>query len=151
MFLNWILVWKAWRNWVQTSDFCYFQINPISKSPSVIVIQQNMRVTRQIVLPLLTKALYEFGCFKGILQKAKLALLIFYWVALTRFCMMVTQAAFISTAADSLYLGTNLGHQSGLDFANPQNRGYIYHYRTCAIYNLLFAFFQPPLWKQFIK
>ena len=31
------------------------------------VVQKNMRVTRQIVLPFLTKALYEFGCFKGIL------------------------------------------------------------------------------------
>ena len=51
------------------------------------VVLQNMRVTRRIVLPLLTKALYKFGCFKGILQKAKLALLLFYWVALTRFCM----------------------------------------------------------------
>ena len=56
-------------------------------SPFSIVFQQNMRVTRQIVLPLLTKALYKFGCFKGILQKAKLALLLFYWVAQTRFCM----------------------------------------------------------------
>ena len=51
------------------------------------VVQQNMRVTRWIVLPLLTKALYEFGCFEGIFQKAKLALLLFYWDALTRFGM----------------------------------------------------------------
>ena len=28
------------------------------------IVQQNMRVTRRIVLTLLTKALYEFGCFK---------------------------------------------------------------------------------------
>ena len=28
------------------------------------VVQQTMRVTRRIVLTLLTKALYEFGCFK---------------------------------------------------------------------------------------
>ena len=28
------------------------------------VVQQNMRVTRRIVMPLLTKALYEFGCFE---------------------------------------------------------------------------------------
>ena len=48
-----------------------------------------MSVTRWIVLPLLTKAFYEFGCFKGILQKAKLILLLFYWVALTRFCMFL--------------------------------------------------------------
>ena len=34
----------------------------------VIVIQQIMRVTRQIVLPLLIKALYEFGFFEGISQ-----------------------------------------------------------------------------------
>ena len=52
------------------------------------VAQQNMRVTRQIVLPFLKRALYEFGCFKGILQKDKLALLLFYRVALTRFCMI---------------------------------------------------------------
>ena len=45
--------------------------------PSVIVIQQIMRVTRWIVLPLLTKALQEFGCFEGILQRAKFALLSF--------------------------------------------------------------------------
>ena len=55
-----------------------------------------MRVTRQIVLPLLTKLLYEFGCFKGILQKAKLALLLFYWVALTRFCMLMDSSVKIS-------------------------------------------------------
>ena len=45
---------------------------------SLSVVQQNMRVTRQIVFPLLTKVLYKFGCFEGILQKARLALLIFY-------------------------------------------------------------------------
>ena len=33
------------------------------------VVQQNMRITRQIVLPLLTKALYKFGCFKGFCKK----------------------------------------------------------------------------------
>ena len=59
------------------------------------VVQQNMRVTSWIVSPLLTKALYKFGCFKGIFQKAKLALLLFYWVTLTQFwnCLMpgVTQ------------------------------------------------------------
>ena len=68
-----------------------------------------------------------------------------------QFCEMVTQAAFISTAAEILYLGTNLGRQSGLDLANLPNRGYVYHYLTCAFYNLLFAFFQPPSRKQFIK
>ena len=47
---------------------------------SLSVVQQNIRVTRRIVLPLLTKALYKFGCFEGILQKVKLALLLFYWV-----------------------------------------------------------------------
>jgi hypothetical protein len=47
-----------------------------------------MRVTRWIVLPLLTKALYMFGWFKGILKK-KFALLLFHGVALTRFCMVV--------------------------------------------------------------
>ena len=41
------------------------------KIPSVIVIQQIMRVTTRIVLPLLIKALYKFGCFEGILQRAK--------------------------------------------------------------------------------
>ena len=41
-------------------------------------VQQNMKVARRIGLPLFTKALYEFGCFKGIFQKAKLALLLFY-------------------------------------------------------------------------
>jgi hypothetical protein len=50
---------------------------------SLSVVQQYMRVTRRIVLPLLTKALYKFGCFEGILQKAKLTLLLFYRVALT--------------------------------------------------------------------
>ena len=52
------------------------------------VVHQNMRFTRRIVLPLLTKALLEFGCFEEILQEAKLALLLFYWVALTQFCML---------------------------------------------------------------
>jgi hypothetical protein len=43
------------------------------------VVQQNMRVTRQIiVLPLLTKALHKFGCFEGMLQKTKFATLLFY-------------------------------------------------------------------------
>ena len=42
------------------------------------VVQQNMRVTGQNCLPLLTKALKKFDCFEGILQKAKLALLLFY-------------------------------------------------------------------------
>ena len=42
------------------------------------VVQQNMRVTGQSVLPLVTKALYKFGCFKRILQKAKLPLLLVY-------------------------------------------------------------------------
>ena len=35
---------------------------------SLSVVQQNMRL---IVLPLLSKALYKFGCFEGILRKAK--------------------------------------------------------------------------------
>jgi hypothetical protein len=30
-----------------------------------------MRITRRIVLTLLTKALYKFGCFEGILQKSQ--------------------------------------------------------------------------------
>ena len=34
---------------------------------SLSVVQRNMRVTRRIVLPLLTKALYGFVCFEGIL------------------------------------------------------------------------------------
>ena len=42
-----------------------------TKSPSVVVIRPNMRVTRQIVLPLLTNALYTFGCFEGIFQKSQ--------------------------------------------------------------------------------
>ena len=61
------------------------QINQKSKRPQYLmnvvnvilclsVVQQNMRVTRWIVLPLLTKALYVFGCLEGILQKAKLLL-----------------------------------------------------------------------------
>jgi hypothetical protein len=41
------------------------------------VVQQNMRVTRRI-LTLLTKVLYKFGCFKRILKKSKLALVLFY-------------------------------------------------------------------------
>ena len=45
--------------------------------------------TRWIVLPLLTKALYEFGFFEGIFQKAKFALLLFYWVSLIYFFMMM--------------------------------------------------------------
>ena len=75
------------------SSFCAFKVEFVKKLDSIIlclsVVQQNMRVTRWIVLPLLTKALYEFGCFKEILQKANLALLLFYCVSLTRFCMVV--------------------------------------------------------------
>ena len=50
------------------------------KSPSVGVgvMQQNSRVTRRIVLPLLTKALYKIGCFNGIFQKAKVAPVLIY-------------------------------------------------------------------------
>ena len=47
-------------------------------SPVSIVFQQNMRVTRQIVLPLLTKGLYEFGCFKEILQITKTCTAVFW-------------------------------------------------------------------------
>ena len=36
----------------------------------------------------LQKRSTNLAFFKGILQKAKLALLLFYWVALTRFCML---------------------------------------------------------------
>ena len=39
--------------------------------PSVIVIQQIIKVTRWIVLPLLIKSLHKFGCFEGIFQRAK--------------------------------------------------------------------------------
>ena len=52
------------------------------------VVQQNKRVTRWIVLALLTKALYEFGCFK---EKVWLFLKFWIWqrcyFTLTRFCM----------------------------------------------------------------
>ena len=48
-----------------------------------------MRVTRQIVLLLLIKALYEFGCCEGILKRAKFGLLLIYWVSLTRFCTSI--------------------------------------------------------------
>ena len=48
------------------------------KIPSDIVIQQIMRVPRRIVLPLPIKALYEFGCFEGILQRTKFAGLLIY-------------------------------------------------------------------------
>ena len=41
------------------------------KIPSVIVIQQIMRVTRWIVLPFLPKALYELGFFEGIVRSGK--------------------------------------------------------------------------------
>ena len=51
------------------------------KIQSFSVVQQNMRVTRRIVLPLLTKVV----CFEGILQKDKFALLLFYWVTLIHF------------------------------------------------------------------
>ena len=44
-----------------------------------IGVQKNMRVTRRIVLPLLTKVLYEFGCFEGILLKAKFALVLLFY------------------------------------------------------------------------
>ena len=53
----------------------------VDDTPKIIILclsfvhWQNMRVTR--VLPLLTKVLYEFGYFKGILQKVKLVLLLF--------------------------------------------------------------------------
>ena len=49
-----------------------------TKSPSVVVIRPNMRVTRQIVLPLLKKVPYKFGCFEGISQKATFGTLLFY-------------------------------------------------------------------------
>jgi hypothetical protein len=50
------------------------------EGPKKINKYQNMSkiITRRIVLPLLTKALYEFVCFEGSFQKAKLALLFFY-------------------------------------------------------------------------
>ena len=64
--------------------------------PSVIFIQQIMRVTRWIVLPLPIKALYKFGCFEGILQRAKFAMLLIYWVSLTRFCMIFNMFYLIS-------------------------------------------------------
>ena len=50
----------------------------LSRQSCPSVVQQNMRVARQIVLPLLIKALYKFGFFEGILQKAKFALLLIY-------------------------------------------------------------------------
>jgi hypothetical protein len=54
------------------------KIKSVAKTLRVIVIQKIMRVTRQIVLPLLTKALYKFGFSEEILQKAKFALLLIY-------------------------------------------------------------------------
>ena len=64
------------------------------KIPSVIVIQKIMRVTKRIVLLLRIKVLYEFGCFEGILQRAKFSLLLTYWVSLTRFCMDTISEAY---------------------------------------------------------
>ena len=51
---------------------------PTYKNAIVIVIQKNMIVTRQIILPLPTKVLYKCGCFEGIFQKAKVARLLIY-------------------------------------------------------------------------
>jgi hypothetical protein len=59
--------------------FCKMGVEDNSSTVSFFsLVPQNMRVTRRIVLPLLTKALYKFGCSEGILQKAILALLLFY-------------------------------------------------------------------------
>jgi hypothetical protein len=70
---------------VSSSQFNFFQKsflynNRLTKILilSFSVFLKNMRVTRWIVLPLLAKTLCKFGCFEGILQKAKLALLLFY-------------------------------------------------------------------------
>ena len=68
--------------------FHFYMMNHHSIILSLSVGQQNMRVSRRIVLPLLTKALYKFGYFEGIFQKAKLALLLFNRVVLFRFCMI---------------------------------------------------------------
>ena len=65
-----------WFNWRKCGADPY--------SLTCIVIQQIMRVTRRILLPLLLK---EFGCFEGILQRAKFVLLLIYWFSLTQFCM----------------------------------------------------------------
>ena len=50
---------------------CSLKCFPPIKRPSFIVIQEIMRVTRWIVLPLLPKALYELGFFEGIVTSGK--------------------------------------------------------------------------------
>jgi hypothetical protein len=55
-------------------------------------------------LTLHTKELYVFGCFEGILQKAKLALLLFYGVALTRFCIIASFLYHFSISSENFYL-----------------------------------------------
>jgi hypothetical protein len=58
------------------------------------VVQQNIRVTKRIVLPLLIKALYKFGFFEGILKKSKFAPLLIYWVTLIHFYFNTTFLSF---------------------------------------------------------
>ena len=50
---------------------------PLVMCDCLSVVQQNMSGTRRIVLLLLTKALFKFGCFKGFCKKPNS---LFYWV-----------------------------------------------------------------------
>ena len=82
---NYIFAIKESLYWIKTIILC------------LNVVQQNMRVTRRIVLTLLTKELYKFGCFKervwSFLKFWIFATLLFYWVALRQFCMIKTSFA----------------------------------------------------------
>ena len=81
----------AYCSWAEKNS--YYQNMAKQSYAAVFSILQNLTwidcynwVTRWIVLPLLISMLYEFGSFKGIFQKATLAMLLFYWFALTQFC-----------------------------------------------------------------
>ena len=102
---------------------------------SLSVVQQKMRVTRRIVLPLLTKSLYKFGYFEGILQKAKLALLLFYWVALTRFCMI----AFSSKISLNRFITANFSVLSRGKMGGKLIKGSFNKY-----VDRILPFFDPP-------
>ena len=110
----WYVVPKGLFHSVSKEVICLKNQNSCKGSKAAIimflfykVVQQNMRVTKRIFSPLLTKSLYEFGCFEEILQKANFAPLLFYWVTLIHFYVAII-SNLAKMALSQLFTARNL-------------------------------------------